>query len=520
MKFKTTNHQKYTHAILLLIIFCGSLISLISLFDPDSQINLFNENNEKKWYNIPKLSNNGINISTPKNITYTAPMKGYYPATFGFENEEDGNSRQEIEFIDVVSTYGTCEIVESYSDTLNKEHKKILHVEDPSDGPGMYFRHLLDSAQTNGFVEFWFIMTDKWASGADNILFYSMDDSDNIGFLLRFYADQFMDTQSNTAPMSYNNWYHILIEFNCFSGTNGLFNWYLNGVLQYSDVEMDSNLNEITQLAIRGYSASRGEGYFDAFGFSWDTDYNIGDNFKEGLLLSYENSTNLDWMGYSLNGEVNKTIIGNTVFPLSGNGVYNLRVYGRNSSGYIFESPICYFTIDIPAPQILIFSPDNGAYFGSSAPSFSISIITPILDTSWYSLDNGITKIIFNGPIGTIDQSEWNRFGDGLITIVFYINDTFGREVYSDVSIYKDQNLPQLPPYTFLVILIIVTVVGFTVLNVIVLQKARRKRKKKIDLFIEKDQLTEQLIFRCPTCNSLLTERYNYCIYCGSKLRE
>ncbi len=33
-------------------------------------------------------------------------------------------------------------------------------------------------------------------------------------------------------------------------------------------------------------------------GFSWDPNYNVGDNLNEGLMLFFENDTNLDWRGY------------------------------------------------------------------------------------------------------------------------------------------------------------------------------------------------------------------------------
>jgi hypothetical protein len=33
-----------------------------------------------------------INIITPENTTYTSPMSGYYPATYGFENDQNGQT--------------------------------------------------------------------------------------------------------------------------------------------------------------------------------------------------------------------------------------------------------------------------------------------------------------------------------------------------------------------------------------------------------------------------------------------
>ncbi|MFX1553763.1 MAG: Ser-Thr-rich GPI-anchored membrane family protein [Promethearchaeota archaeon] len=49
-------------------------------------INLGNDIVNKK---LLKLSNSDIAIITPENKTYIESMSGYYPATFGFENDED-----------------------------------------------------------------------------------------------------------------------------------------------------------------------------------------------------------------------------------------------------------------------------------------------------------------------------------------------------------------------------------------------------------------------------------------------
>ena len=56
--------------------------------------------------------------------------------------------------------------------------------------------------------------------------------------------------------------------------------------------------------------------YLDALGYSWDPNYNVGENLNEGLLLSYENIVLLDWQKYSLDGQANKTILGNTTIPM------------------------------------------------------------------------------------------------------------------------------------------------------------------------------------------------------------
>ena len=94
--------------------------------------------------------------------------------------------------------------------------------------------------------------------------------------------------------------------------------------------------------------------YVDAIGYSWDPDYNIGDNLKEGLLLSFENNTRLDWIGYSLDGQANKTILGNTTIPMPEAGLHSIQVFGNDSLGTIYESEVRYFSIGREATEIPI----------------------------------------------------------------------------------------------------------------------------------------------------------------------
>jgi len=43
----------------------------------------------------PKTNTNELIINTPENKTYGAPMSGYYPATYGFENDMVGSDPAE-----------------------------------------------------------------------------------------------------------------------------------------------------------------------------------------------------------------------------------------------------------------------------------------------------------------------------------------------------------------------------------------------------------------------------------------
>lgn len=93
----------------------------------------------------------------------------------------------------------------------------------------------------------------------------------------------------------------------------------------------------------------------------------------------------------------------------------------------------------IPAPIIVINSPANDANCHLIAPNYDITI-TGEYEAVWYTLDNGATNITASGLTGTINQTEWDKVGEGVVNLRFYVNNTLGYSSYSEVSINKDLN--------------------------------------------------------------------------------
>ncbi len=95
------------------------------------------------------------------------------------------------------------------------------------------------------------------------------------------------------------------------------------------------------------------------------------------------------------------------------------------------------------SPQILINSPNVNDTVESS-PSFSISVSRGQINSSWYTLDNGITNITFTGLSGIIDKYEWNARGAGQILLTFYVNDSMGYFGSETVPLIKSYDVPQI----------------------------------------------------------------------------
>ena len=96
---------------------------------------------------------------------------------------------------------------------------------------------------------------------------------------------------------------------------------------------------------------------------------------------------------------------------------------------------------DTTAPAISINNPSSGDAF-NSAPDYDISITEDSLDVVWYTMDEGANNISIGSYTGTLDTSTWNTLSDGLVTIVFYANDTTGNLGSAQVTLSKDTILP------------------------------------------------------------------------------
>ncbi|TFG23719.1 MAG: hypothetical protein EU533_02905, partial [Promethearchaeota archaeon] len=56
-----------------------------------------------------EISTGGITIITPENKTYTKPDNGYFPGTYGFENDEVGTIPEDWVLSD--DRGGTCKVI-------------------------------------------------------------------------------------------------------------------------------------------------------------------------------------------------------------------------------------------------------------------------------------------------------------------------------------------------------------------------------------------------------------------------
>ena len=388
---------------------------------------------------MPKSSDQNIAIITPLNITYVEPMNGYYPATYGFDNEKDGDFPSE--WID--ESTGAPSVVEVVSELAG--HKKVLHYYG-------FTTHLpitkldLSSPQVSGSIEY-YVYKDAGLKGFEIILRNSTGDyALRIGIDYQFDHKFIWRTSSSTAAefgagkFSLETWFHIRIDFNLVTNK---FDIYLDGVKEVDQEDFFYEINSLQNIGFyETYNGGASNWYVDALSFSWDPDYTMGDNLNEGIFLSYENSTIHDWTSYSLDGSANKTIRGNHTIQMPDDGLHSIQIFANDSMGANHQSGVRYFTVKAGPPQITITSPVQDEFFGVIPPNFEITVDKPNINTTWYTLNNGATNKTFTGLSGTIDQTIWDPIVADDITLRFYANDSFGLEGYSEVSFKKDLNAP------------------------------------------------------------------------------
>lgn len=166
--------------------------------------------------------------------------------------------------------------------------------------------------------------------------------------------------------------------------------------------------------------------------------------------LTFTVSETISWIGYTLDGQANRSLSGDTSITGLPDGRHSLALYANDTAGNMGRSNNLYFTIDTTPPHIEILSPENQTYTTTAVPlSFNIDEVT-----SWigYSLDGQINETITEATTMT-DLSE------GTHNVVVYARDTAGNTGVSQ-TIHFGVEAPF--PLTLIIVsaLVIVAILG------------------------------------------------------------
>jgi len=188
-----------------------------------------------------------------------------YPATYNFRDELVGTAGTDIEFV-TTNNFGTAIIIATLSN-----HNKILQLTSSGNYQSCYNNF---TGQATGNIEFWIYFTEANKSRTIACL-----ESGATRFGIRWHSDgkvYYYNGAWVDSGETYSDsvWYHYRFDFNAPGDTWDL---YIDGT-NIGTYGMNGAPSVIDRFSF-GSSSDNGETtYLDAIGYSWDTDYAIGDN--------------------------------------------------------------------------------------------------------------------------------------------------------------------------------------------------------------------------------------------------
>ena len=101
--------------------------------------------------------------------------------------------------------------------------------------------------------------------------------------------------------------------------------------------------------------------------------------------LNFTVNEQVSWMGYSLDGQDNMTVTGNTTLTDLPEGTHSLVVYADDMVGDVGASEAIVFTVDVTSASITVLSPEAKAYDASDVPL--VFVVDEPVSQIAYSLD-------------------------------------------------------------------------------------------------------------------------------------
>ncbi len=175
----------------------------------------------------------------------------------------------------------------------------------------------------------------------------------------------------------------------------------------------------------------------------------------DNIPLTFTVDETTSWMGYSLDGQANITITGNTTLASLADGQHNVIVYATDNIGNMGASSTVHFTVDATSPNITVVS---------QTPTESNVLPTDEVKVNATVTDNlsGVKGVILNYTNGNgtrinidmtnIDGNVWNGtippFPDSTnVTYVILAEDNAGNTVNSEELGY-DCKYEVIPEFT------------------------------------------------------------------------
>jgi len=252
-------------------------------------------------------------INSPRIYDNYLESPGIYKATYNFRDCKTGESTPERWSLCNLGDGNTFKIIEEFND-----HNKVVKFKRGENNETFIsFEYLVDkSPPTCGFIEWYWASADiknttlyfqvRGSSGDDQkrqvILYF---DKEGIGVGVNKYSS-----------VEDNHWYHCRYVFDANDGDHGKYKLYVNGELVIENNNfLNTNVPDLNRMIF--YGSQGYDCYLDAIGFSWDPNYEIGDNlYLERSIHPITNLWNFIFSGiiiltiiFILNPKVNLPIV-------------------------------------------------------------------------------------------------------------------------------------------------------------------------------------------------------------------
>ncbi|MBD3312796.1 hypothetical protein GF352_05075, partial [archaeon] len=194
----------------------------------------------------------------------------YYPGTYSFTDDEVGSAPSGWT---VDETGGTVQVIGDLG-----AHHKVLELQDTS-GSGEVRAKNGFSSQSSGTIEFWIRKSSN-----TKYSFFNLGYGGNNALYLEFAGDGYVKwvddsfNSHNIASYSADTWYHYRIEFDAST------DWHLwidgqsmDGGAGYGYLVAWMSTFDFLRFGTK-HSHLDFFNYVDAVGYSWDPDYEVGDN--------------------------------------------------------------------------------------------------------------------------------------------------------------------------------------------------------------------------------------------------
>lgn len=227
--------------------------------------------NKKRQMNVfvVMMSILGIFIMNLQRISnYYMEVPGIYKATYNFNDDEIGMLPKDWSIYSQ-TTGDSIKVIESFN-----EHKKVVELIDGDDEDWLSFNYYVPQIEdpiTTGTVE-WY-----WATN-------------DIKTVLSMYLRGIGEGSGRMVILSIKNgeieghsvkdeqWVHMRIDFDC---DKNKYDAYVNGHLKRENYTfVDGDIESILHINFYTSSIETSVNYIDAVGFSWDDEYDVGDNLN------------------------------------------------------------------------------------------------------------------------------------------------------------------------------------------------------------------------------------------------